>query len=158
VNPKLVTFVNAYLGEANGNGTKAAVTAGYSEATAAQAASRLLKRDDVREAIGKKLQNADIQTDAILKRLGKIAHTEPESFKGSDVVAAAKVILQVNGALKDKQPTSGVVVNIGFLAIGQAPQTQERDVDALSASTALLGDVLPEGMPVMPPQPHAPSD
>lgn len=40
-------FVDAYIGAARGNATKAAILAGYSEKTAAQQASRLLRRSSI---------------------------------------------------------------------------------------------------------------
>lgn len=115
MNTRRRAFVNAYLGEAKGNGTKAAIIAGYSEATAAQAASRMLRQPDVQKALETRLENADLKTDAILKRLGRIIHAEPKDIKGADIVNASKLVLQVNGDLHEKSDSSRVVVNIGFL-------------------------------------------
>lgn len=114
--PKRRAFVNAYLGDAKGNGTKAAISAGYSEKTAGQAASQLLKRPEVRAAIGLRLKKADIATDKVLERLGRIVHSEPAEVKAADIVNASKVILQVSGDLQDKRSDAGrITVNIGFL-------------------------------------------
>jgi phage terminase small subunit len=44
-------FVEAYMGEAAGNATVAAVSAGYSKKTAGSIASRLLKKVNIRQAI-----------------------------------------------------------------------------------------------------------
>jgi len=149
MNPKRRAFVNAYLGEANGNGTKAAIAAGYSEATARQAASRLLTQADIREAIGAKLQKADISTDRILTRLGLIANKDVlDTVEAKDVINASKVILQVNGALKDKGSDGRITVNIGFLS----PQPA-----TLTVNGEPVIDIEPThftSAEVMPPGPH----
>lgn len=130
MNPQRERFVRAYLTEANGNATQAAIQAGYSPKTAAQSASRLLKREDVRQAIGQKLERADLRTEARLRRLGLIADHEPEDISASDVIAANKLILQVNGALKDKASDSRITVNIGFLT-PQSPTVEVIEAKAI---------------------------
>lgn len=145
MNAQRQRFVNAYLGEAKGNGAKAAIIAGYSEKAARQIASRLLTYADVREAIGRRLEREDIRTDAILKRLGKIAHSEPEKVTAGDVVAASKVILQVNGALKEKSSDSRITVNIGFLG------SHKPSVQVIEEPATIDG----EAIQVMPSRPHA---
>jgi phage terminase small subunit len=73
-------FVNAYMGEAAGNATKAAILAGYSEHTARQAGSRLLTLSDVRDAVGKRqerLQDAsEVSAQRIIKELSTIAFSD----------------------------------------------------------------------------------
>lgn len=44
-------FVEAYMGQAAGNATKAAIAAGYSQKTAASIASRLLRKVKIKKAI-----------------------------------------------------------------------------------------------------------
>jgi hypothetical protein len=139
VSPQQQAFVNAYLTVAKGNGTKAAIAAGYSERTAGVQASQLLKRPEIREAIQKALYKADLTTQARLEKLAKIADTTPESVNASDVIAANKLILQVNGALEGKKQTSGVTVNIGFIT---APTDQQPAISISDGTTTL----------VMPPQ------
>lgn len=139
MNPKRRAFVNAYIGEANGNGTKAAIIAGYSEVAAAQEASRLLKVPEIAEAIDARLAKADIRTDAILKRLGTIVHSTPDKVTGADVISASKVILQVNGALTDRQRGNSITVNIGFLTQPQAHHATTSDAShAIDATTLVL--------------------
>ncbi len=132
LNPRQRAFINAYVGEANGNGTKAAITAGYSEATACQIASQLLRRTDVREAVSARLDKHDLRTDAILRRLGKLAHSEPEKPPtAQDIISASKVILQVNGALQAKQQQStGITVNIGFLSPASQPTVEVLTIES----------------------------
>jgi phage terminase small subunit len=122
MNTKQHAFVNAYLGEANGNGTKAAITAGYSERTATVIASQLLRHPAVQAELERRLKKADLRTDAILQRLAKIVHSEPEKVTGADIIGASKVILQVNGALSDRHPGAGITVNIGFLSGAHSQQ------------------------------------
>jgi len=152
VKPQHQAFVNAYLGEAKGNGTKAAIIAGYSAHTAGVQASQLLKRKDIQEAVRQRLDRADLRTQARLERLGKIADHEPESITAADVIHANKLILQVNGALKEKHSEPRITVNIGFL---QQPQsqpaievtTEARAIDAstdnpgMPASAQVLGEL-----------------
>jgi hypothetical protein len=149
MNPRRRAFVNAYLGDANGNGTKAAISAGYSEQTAAQSSSRLLKEPEVRDAIAARLDKAGISTDRILNRLGIIANTDVEQVEARDVINASKVILQVNGALQPKASTDNrIVVNIGFLHAGpmSADSPQELATAAIDALdiTELSQDLRPQ--------------
>lgn len=129
------TFVSAYLGEAAGNATKAAIIAGYSEKAARQVASRLLTYAHIQHAIEGRLEKHDLRTDAILRRLGKLAYATPDKVTGADVIGASKVILQVNGALKDTKADAKVQVVIGFLG---SPQ------DAQPTITAQVIDVTPQ--------------
>lgn len=73
-------FVNAYLGEAAGNGGKAAILAGYKKAGSRVAATRLLKKPAVRDAIANKQQRldntSDITIDRVLTELSAIAFSD----------------------------------------------------------------------------------
>lgn len=137
MSPQRQAFINVYLGEAKGNGTKAAILAGYSEHTASVQASQLLRQPEVQAAIQKRLEKHDLRTDAILQRLAKIVYAEPEEkLKASEIVAASRTLLQVNGALQQSQrPESGVTVNIGFLTA-----TQPASVQVMPSATHLLGE------------------
>ena len=115
MNPQQRAFVNAYLGEAKGNGTKAAIIAGYSERTASVIASQLLRKPAIKAAVTKALDKADLTTQARLQKLGTIADATPEKVTAADVISANALILKVNGALKDKASESRITVNIGFL-------------------------------------------
>ena len=112
-------FVNAYLGEAAGNAAEAARLAGYSEKAARQIGSRLLTYDDVRSTIDQRLNKANLSTEARLQKVAVIADKTPTRVTAADVLNANKLILQVNGALKDKQQENGITVNIGFLQVNQ---------------------------------------
>lgn len=78
--PKRRAFVNAYLTKAAGNATQAAIIAGYSEATAPQIGSRLLRQADVKEAIGQRLTKADVTTERVLQEAAAIAFSDPRKL------------------------------------------------------------------------------
>ncbi len=67
-------FINEYPVDLDG--TKAAIRAGYSEKTAAQQASRLLRNVNIQNAIKEKLdkrqERTEITADKVLKELGSI--------------------------------------------------------------------------------------
>ena len=93
ITDKQKRFVREWL--ADMNGTRAAVRAGYSEKSAAQTASRLMKDPAVRE-----------YRDALLKEefdsLGITAHSlAVEVWRVYERCAAAKPVLQWDSALRD---------------------------------------------------------
>lgn len=108
-------FVRAYLGDCNGNATKAAIAAGYSEASATKIGAKLLTFADVKSALSRGLEKAGLTTDQCLSNLATIANASPKQVQAKDVIAANALILKVNGALKDKAQSSGLTVNIGYL-------------------------------------------
>lgn len=137
---KQQAFVTAYLGEAKGNATQAAIMAGYSEKAASQVAHQVLRTPKVAEAIQARLDVHDIRTDAILKRLAKLAYSVPDKVTGSDVVQASKVILQVNGALQQKDTGNKVTIILPVLQIqpnSQQPLTL--DTTAIDAISHVMG-------------------
>lgn len=72
-------FVEAYI--ANGrNGTEAAITAGFSPATARQAASRLLTEVNIKQQIDERsaqlAKRYQLTTDRVLEQLGKIVYAD----------------------------------------------------------------------------------
>lgn len=66
-------FVEAYL--ACWNGYKAAITAGYSEASARHQASRLLAYDNIRAAIAGRLAELHMDANEVLERVTKRARS-----------------------------------------------------------------------------------
>lgn len=113
---KQKSFVNAYLGEAKGNATQAAIMAGYSEHTAKQAGSRLLTHVDVQHALNRRLHKAQMTADEALERVAIIARTDVQDISAPDVLRANELILKVNGKLRDRShEPGGITVNIGFL-------------------------------------------
>lgn len=57
-------FVDAYVNDIKRNQTAAAIAAGYSEKTAPQAASRLMKKDEIKQAIDERLKELHEQNTA----------------------------------------------------------------------------------------------
>ncbi len=71
-------FVTYYLGKAEGNGTLAATMAGYGNP--AVAASRLIRRDKIRQAIDARLDKAAMDADEVLARLSDLGRTDMSDF------------------------------------------------------------------------------
>lgn len=143
MNPRHAKFIQAYLGDANGNASEAARLAGYSEHTAGQIGSRLLKHPIIEQAVGKALKKANLTTEARLEKLGQIADSTPKSVTAADVINANALILKVNGALKDKQQDSRISISIGFLG---APQPATAAIDVTPRETTSE----PRNMPSQP--------
>jgi hypothetical protein len=120
VSPRRQRFVNAYVGEAAGNGAKAAILAGYSEHTARQAASRLLTFPDVRQAIDARQQaathQAGVQAEDIRRELKAVAYAPVKDVRTTDKLKALELLGKEQGMFQDKRDAgSGITVNIGFL-------------------------------------------
>jgi len=66
------------------NGTRAAIAAGYSEATAAEQASRLLTKVKIREQVDKLLSKRasrlDVKADKVIEELSRLAFTNMNDF------------------------------------------------------------------------------
>jgi phage terminase small subunit len=120
-NLKRKAFIRAYLGEAHGNATQAALLAGYSKKTAASQGSRLLKDANIHKVLQKHVAQFDLSTDATLQRVGTIATAEPKNITAREVLKANELILKVNGALDKQSGESRVTVNIGFLTSHHEP-------------------------------------
>jgi phage terminase small subunit len=75
---KQKAFVEAYL--TCWNGYKAAITAGYSEASARHQASRLLSYDNIHEAIQARLAELKMSADEVLTRLSEHARGSIADF------------------------------------------------------------------------------
>lgn len=71
-------FVVYYLGKAEGNGTLAATMAGYGNP--AVAASRLIRRDKIRQAIDARLDKAAMEADEVLARLSELGRIDMSDF------------------------------------------------------------------------------
>jgi phage terminase small subunit len=73
-------FIDAFLGDANGHITKAALAAGYSPRTAAQQGSRLLKRVEIQQAIqhrqARRAEIADVTAAQVIRELARIGFSD----------------------------------------------------------------------------------
>lgn len=115
LNPQRKRFVDAYLTSANGNGTKAAIAAGYSPHTAGVQASQLLKQPEVKRLLGERLQRETLTTERALQNVSQLASHVPDEIPAIVVLKANELILKVHGALNDNRGDARVTVNIGFL-------------------------------------------
>lgn len=143
MNTRRRAFVNAYLGEAKGNATKAAVIAGYSEATARQAGSRLLTFPDVKAAIeeGQAAANerAGMSAQAIISELSAIAQRPVEKVSAQAKLKALELVGKAQGMFRDEEKDGRVVVNIGFLNHGDMPQVSAQAMPLVMPPRALVG-------------------
>lgn len=140
LSPKMRRFVEAYLGAADGNGAKAAIAAGYSHIGASQAASRLLTRTDVKAALQRIADKADLSTAKTLERVGHIASAIPVKISDMAVLKANELILKVNGALNDKHSESRVTVTIGFLTQQPSPTCEVQVMPPLQPRVLISGE------------------
>lgn len=115
LSPQMRRFVDAYLGACDGNAAKAAVAAGYSSEGAAQTASRLLTRPDIKAALDRVAERAELTTAQALQNVSALASHVPDKVSDAVILKANELILRVRGALTDKRQESRVTVNIGFL-------------------------------------------
>ncbi len=92
--PKQEAFVVAYA--AKPNAKEAAISAGYSEATARQIGSRLLTRVDIKSAIQARgaaaLARIEVTEDMVLQELAAIAFSNLEDFVTWDETAGSLVV------------------------------------------------------------------
>jgi phage terminase small subunit len=124
--PKQEQFVSAYVGEARYNATKAAMLAGYSEATAYSQGHRLLKNVEIAARIKDILATRSMTAEAVLDELTDVAgadwrefitvRTNPRTGAQIDVrmdlaskVKALEVLAKAHGLLTDRIDISGQV-------------------------------------------------
>lgn len=112
LNPKQLIFVQEYL--RCGNGTHAAIAAGYSENSAESQASRMLKNAKVRQYLDKKEANLDkdlreMFVDEAVNAFGVLKEImmKPEAMD-KDRIAAAKDLLDRAGY----KPVEKVVADV----------------------------------------------
>ena len=88
-------FVDAYLGEAHGDGSKAAIASGYADGSARQRAHKLLRRPRVAAEILRRQEEAarrvDVSRDAVLRRLWEIGNASPDQLAEMSAGGAVRV-------------------------------------------------------------------
>jgi phage terminase small subunit len=77
-------FIDAYLGEARFNATKAAVIAGYPERSARSVGSENLSKPDIRAEIDRRLDEAALGSKAVLSLLAEQATATLADFISDD--------------------------------------------------------------------------
>ncbi len=111
-------FIQAYLGEARGNGAAAARLAGYAPATADREASRVLKRPRVQAAIRAQTERAAAEVgltkEALLKRAQEILGG-PNPFAS---LKAAELVARLLGYFAPTRSIHETVSHQGEKAVG----------------------------------------
>lgn len=120
LSPKRGLFIYEYL--VDGNGTRAAVAAGYAESSAAMTASRLLRDPEIAAVIEarqqKRVEKLEITADRVLEELAKLAFYDPRKiYDGAgnvkpigeldDVTAAAICGMDVDTVETSKESADG---------------------------------------------------
>jgi phage terminase small subunit len=85
--PRHASFLKAYISNGR-NGTAAAISAGYSERSAADSASRLLKHPDVAAQLsrlaGQTEKKLELTAERVMQELATIALFDPATMYGED--------------------------------------------------------------------------
>ena len=117
-------FVEEYVRN-GGHGTKAAITAGYSERTADVQASRLLTKPKIREAMNKDtVELAERSAPMALQTL--VGVLEDPTATHRDRIIAAREILDRGPLRKKTDKNFGVQVNVG----GRFPSELIKEIEA----------------------------
>lgn len=111
MNPKHKLFVAALLSDPRMEQQKAAVKAGYSAKTAAQAASRMMKHPDVAVALSKaveaRAERCEVTQDLVVQELSKMAFAKlhnPEDW--SPKIRALELLGKHMGMFVDRAEIS----------------------------------------------------
>jgi hypothetical protein len=147
---KQKSFVNAYLGEANGNATKAAIIAGYSERTAYAQGSRLLKHVEVQQALQRQLTKVGLTEDQAIEELGELATRHVDKVSAADKIRALELFLKVKGSFAPEKPQ--VTEKHYYFGSLEALLALRRDSTPTASSQvmaqpALVLPALPEAIP-----------
>ncbi len=97
---KQKAFINAYLGEANYNATKAARLAGYkgNGDTLSQIGYKMVRNGQIAKEISIRHQESAMNADEVLKRLGEQARAEYSQFILSDGTVDIKSLIDAGKA------------------------------------------------------------
>lgn len=138
-------FVDAYMGEAKGNGTEAARVAGYdgSDAVLATTAWRLLRKAEIRRALDVRMESDPLIMGRVerLRKLSSIARGEytsqvvdPETGELADVRVPAKDLI---AAMKELAQAQGDhVTKLELTGKDGAPLQSEARVSVLTPEVA----------------------
>lgn len=136
LNPKQRAFVDAYVGEARFNATKAARMAGYSEKSAHTTGWELLQKPEIAVHVKQALESRAMSSEAVLAELADVASSEwrdhiivrtnPRTGETMDVkmdlgskVRSLEVLAKAHGLLKDNVNVSG---NVGIYSFDGIPE------------------------------------
>lgn len=124
--PKIDRFVDEYLVDLNG--TQAAIRAGYSERTAAQQASRLLRKVKVQQAVAALQQELAEKRAWDIERLVDEAETNlygsRESKQWGSANGALDFIGRATGLLSDKPRDPQVAITRVTVVLNHGPDSE----------------------------------
>lgn len=104
-------FVDAYMGEAQGNATKAARLAGYSQKNARQQGARLLTKADIKAEVVQRQSAATSSAIATATELqewwSKVCRGQESESRMLDRLKASELLGKAKGIFIDKQEHSG---------------------------------------------------
>lgn len=112
-------FVREYL--VDGNGTQAAIRAGYSKKTANEQASRLLAKNNIREAVAagqqKIAEATETEAEWVRRRLREEATDYSEFASHSARIRALELLGKINGVFEvdNKQKADGLATLLSGL-------------------------------------------
>ncbi len=111
----------------SGDATKAAQKVyGYKKSTAKQEAARIMKLPKVKLKIEELLKNVGYDAHDSLSALIKVQDMKPATVKGSEVIAAAKLLLELSGNYTPKTYQAQVKYNIDMLDSHNLETVEER--------------------------------
>lgn len=123
--PKERRFVTAYIGEAAGNGTKAAILAGYAKKSAAVTASQLLRKPNIAAELTKVVALTEQSTVAnaaerreLLTRMARDIEAHPLAR-----LKAVDIHNKMDGLYVQKHDISG---GLTFTVVTGVPQPEAR--------------------------------
>jgi phage terminase small subunit len=149
---RTAAFVEHYIAN-GGNGTQAAISAGYAEKSAHVAASRLLKDDKVAAAIAqrrdKALASLELTTDLVLLELARIVRFDPRKLYKPD--GSMKAVHELD------DDTAAAIASVELDSQGRPTKVRGWDKNgALANAMRHLGLMKPE-TPLIPPAPPGPT-
>lgn len=100
-------FVEAYMGQAAGNASKAAALAGYSPKTAYQLGSRLLKKVQIRAAIAERQQADPLVADRAERQAFLSAMLRDESAHPLARLKACDQLSKMSGDYLERREVTG---------------------------------------------------
>ena len=98
-------FVEAYLGQAAGNGTEAARLAGYkgSQATLAQVGHENLRKPEISAAVERRVEKSAMESDEVLSELSRVARMDPRiPGAAAPKVRALEILAKIHGLTSER--------------------------------------------------------
>lgn len=135
LDPKHQLFVDKYF-ELSLNQTKAAIAAGYSKKSARNQASRLMKNDDIRKAIARRLSDLVMDKNEVLARLLDQARGDMGDF--ASVHSARTLANHPNSNLIKKFKRTITTTTTGKEAAKETVTEEKIEIELYDAQAALV--------------------